>query len=299
MADESTLTAPAIATVPASGRTVPGPMVMYVDGRIVAPDEPVLRADDHALVGDGAFEAIKVVDGRPFALTRHVTRLRRSLEPLGIALDEDAVHAAVRALMATDQARVSPSWLRITVTGGSAPMGTGAVGVRPTIIGAVAPMAPWPPTTDVVVAPWRRNEYGPTAGLKTISYADNVIAHRYAHAQGADEAVFANTRGQLCEGTGTNVVLAVDGRLVTPTLASGCLAGVTRELLLEWLPEIEEFDVPVAALGAASEAFLTSTSRDVHPIRHVDGVELAGAPGPLTQHALAVWERNAALDIDP
>ena len=54
------------------------PMVMYVDGRIVAPDEPVLRADDHALVGDGAFEAIKVVDGRPFALTRHLTRLRRS-----------------------------------------------------------------------------------------------------------------------------------------------------------------------------------------------------------------------------
>ena len=124
--------------------------------------------------------------------------------------------------MATGQARVSPSWLRITVTGGSAPMGTGAVGVRPTIIGAVAPMAPWPPTTDVVVAPWRRNEYGPTTGLKTISYADNVIAHRYAHAQGADEAVFANTRGQLCEGTGTNVVLAVDGRLVTPTLSSGC-----------------------------------------------------------------------------
>ncbi|HEX6659375.1 MAG TPA: aminotransferase class IV, partial [Ilumatobacter sp.] len=214
MPDESTLTAPTIAEP-----TVSGPMVTWVDGRIVAPDEPVLRADDHALVGDGAFEAIKVVDGRPFALTRHLTRLRRSLEPLGIALDEDAVRAAVQALMATGQARVSPSWLRITVTGGSAPIGTGAVGVRPTIIGAVAPMAPWPPTTDVVAAPWRRNEYGPATGLKTISYADNVIAHRYAHAQGADEAVFANTRGQLCEGTGTNVVLAVDGRLVTPTLS--------------------------------------------------------------------------------
>ena len=85
-------------------------------------------ADDHALVGDGAFEAIKVLDARPFALTRHLTRLQRSLEPLGIELDLDAVHAAVAALMATPQARVSPSWLRITVTGGSAPMGTGSVG---------------------------------------------------------------------------------------------------------------------------------------------------------------------------
>jgi branched-chain amino acid aminotransferase len=201
--------------------------------------------------------------------------------------------------MATEQARVSPSWLRITVTGGSAPMATGAVGTRPTVIGAVAPMAPWPPTTDVVVAPWRRNEYGPTTGLKTISYADNVIAHRYALSQGAHEAVFANTRGQLCEGTGTNIVLAVDGRLVTPTLSSGCLAGVTRELLLEWMPEIEVRDVPVEALAVASEAFLTSTSRNVHPIRCVDGSELGAAPGPLTQHALAVWERNAARDIDP
>ena len=278
---------------------VAGPMVLWVGGRLVAPHEPVLRADDHALVGDGAFEAIKVVDGRPFALTRHLARLQRSLEPLGIDVDLDEVHAAVRALMATDQAQVSPSWLRITVTGGSAPMGTGAVGLTPTIVGAVAPMAPWPPTTDVVIAPWRRNEFGPTAGLKTISYADNVIANRFAHAAGADEAVFANTRGQLCEGTGTNIVVAVDGRLVTPTLAAGCLAGVTRELLLEWLPDLEEFDVPVEVLGEASEAFLTSTSRNVHPIRRVEGSPLTGAPGPLTQHAREVWERNAARDIDP
>ena len=174
---------------------------MWVDGRIVAPDEPVLRADDHALVGDGAFEAIKVLDGHPFALdapsgppatlaraARHRARPGRR------------ARRAVAALMATEQARVSPSWLRITVTGGSAPMGTGSVGTRPTIVAAVAPMAPWPPTTDVVVAPWRRNEYGPTTGLKTISYADNVIAYRYAHAQGADEAVFANTQWPALRG---------------------------------------------------------------------------------------------------
>jgi branched-chain amino acid aminotransferase len=275
------------------------PMVMFVDGRIVAPDEPVLRADDHALVGDGAFEAIKVLDGQPFALTRHLDRLHRSLAPLGIELDRDQVHTAIAALMATPQAAVSPSWLRITITGGSAPMGTGSVGTRPTLVAAVAPMAPWPPTTDVIIAPWRRNEFGPTTGLKTISYADNVIAYRYAHANGADEAVFANTRGQLCEGTGTNVVLAVDGALVTPTLASGCLAGVTRELLLEWVPEIEERDVPVEALAEASEAFLTSTSRNVHPIRRVGEQELVAAPGPLTRHAIDAWERNSAKGIDP
>lgn len=274
-------------------------IAMWVDGRLVSPLDHALRADDHALVGDGAFEAIKLVDGRPFALTRHLNRLGRSLAPLGIDLDLDAAHTAVKALMATPNAQVSPSWLRITVTGGSAPMGTGGIGARPTIIAAVAPMAPWGPTSNVVIAPWKRNEFGPTAGLKTISYADNVIAYRYAHAEGADEAIFANTQGQLCEGTGSNIMVAVDDVLTTPTLAAGCLAGVTRELLLEWIPELEERDIPIGDLGAASEAFLTSTSRDVHPIATVDSNPLTNAPGPLTKHAMAIWNECAARDIDP
>ncbi|HEY5874285.1 MAG TPA: aminotransferase class IV [Ilumatobacteraceae bacterium] len=277
----------------------PAEHAMWVDGRLVAPGEPALRADDHALVGDGAFEAIKVIDGRPFALTRHLDRLGRSLQPLGIELDLDAARAATTALMATAQAEISPSWLRITVTGGSAPMGTGGIGTRPTMIAAMAPMAPWPPTTNVVVAPWVRNERGPTAGLKTISYADNVIAYRFARAHRADEAIFANTQGQLCEGTGSNIVIAVDGGLVTPSVASGCLRGVTRELLLEWMPDLEERDVPIDTLAEASEAFLTSTSRDVHPIACVDSVRLAEAPGPLTRHAMSVWARHAARDNDP
>jgi branched-chain amino acid aminotransferase len=259
----------------------------------------VLRPDDHALVGDGAFEAIKVIDARPFALTRHLARLRRSLDALGIDLDLDSVHAATAALMQTPQARVSPSWLRITVTGGSAPMGTGSVGTRPTIVAAVTPMAAWGATTDVVIAPWLRNERAPSAGLKTISYADNVIAYRYAHRHHADEAVFANTQGQLCEGTGTNVAVAYDGRMVTPTLAAGCLPGVTRELLLEWTPDFEDLDVPIEALESAPEAMLTSTSRDVHPVRRVGTTELAKAPGPLTRHLIDVWNTNAGRDIDP
>ncbi|MGE0141146.1 MAG: aminotransferase class IV [Ilumatobacteraceae bacterium] len=274
-------------------------VAMWVDGRLVDPSRPALRPDDHALVGDGAFEAIKVIDGRPFALTRHLNRLQRSLGALGIELDVEQARAATADLMATPQAAVSPSWLRITVTAGSAPMGTGGVGTRPTMIGAVAPMAPWAPTTNVVVAPWVRNERGPTAGLKTISYADNVIAYRFAHEHGADEAIFANTKGDLCEGTGSNIVLAVDGALVTPTLESGCLAGVTRELLLEWLPELVERDVPVERLLDTPEAFLTSTSRNVHPIGRVGETPLPSAPGDLTRHALDVWERNAARDIDP
>jgi branched-chain amino acid aminotransferase len=268
---------------------------MWANGSLVAPSDRVLRADDHALVGYGAFEAIKVLDGRPFALRLHLDRLVASAAPLGIAIDLDLVRVAVDTILATPQASVSPSWLRITVTGGSAPMATGALGARPSLVVALAPMKPWPPTCDVVVTPWTRNERGPTAGLKTISYADNVIGLRYAHRHGGDEAIFANSRGDLCEGAGSNVFVSLDGRLVTPPLSSGCLAGVTRQLLLECCPDIAEADVPIAALGAADEAFLTSTSRDVHPIRTVDGqVVGAAAPGPLTLRAMETWRARAA-----
>ena len=108
----------------------------------------MLRPDDHALVGDGVFEAIKVHAGVPFALTRHLQRLDASARPLGIEIDHGALRSTIDAVLATPQAQASPCWLRITVTGGSAPLGTGQVGGRPTVVAAVAPMRPWAPTTS-------------------------------------------------------------------------------------------------------------------------------------------------------
>ena len=271
----------------------------WVNGSVIADGADALRPDDHGLVGDGAFEAIKMIDGRPFALTRHLRRLHHSAGALGIAVDDDVVRAGIEALSDASATRARNCWLRVTVTGGSAPMGTGGVGAHPTVVVAVAAMAPWGPTCDVAVVEWTRNDTGATAGLKTISYAENVIALRAAHARSADEAIFANTRGNLCEGTGSNVFIAVDGRLMTPPLSSGCLAGVTRELLLERCPDVVEVDSPVAALASATEAFLTSTSRDVHPIATVDGRPLPAAPGPLTSRAMATFADIVNASMDP
>jgi branched-chain amino acid aminotransferase len=150
----------------------------------------------------------------------------------------------------------------------------------------------------VAVAPWPRNERGPLAGLKTVSYAENVVALRWARERRAEEAVFANLAGRLCEGTGTNVFVAVDGRMVTPPLSSGCLAGVTRELLLELGVATEE-DMAVDALRHAEEAFLTSSTRDVHPIASVDGTDLPAAPGPLTRTAAEAFRELCATNSDP
>ena len=123
----------------------------------------------------------------------------------------------------------------MTYTDGSAPLGSGRnADEPPTLVVVAAPMVPYPETTSAVTVPWPRNERGALAGLKTTSYAENVVALHHAKGRGATEAVFANLAGHVCEGTGSNVFYVVDGELRTPTLASGCLSGVTRALLLEW-----------------------------------------------------------------
>ena len=109
--------------------------------------------------------------------------------------------------------------------------------------------------------------------------------------RGADEAVFLNLAGDLCEGTGTNVFVGIEGRLLTPPLSSGCLAGVTRALVLEIADAVEE-PVPAERLGEVTEAFLTSTTRGAQPIRTVDGRALPECPGKLTS---SVQERFAEL----
>jgi len=163
---------------------------------------------------------------------------------------------------------------------------------------ALAEQRPPTQSVDVAVVPWTRNEQGGVAGLKTISYAENVRALAYAADQGAAEAIFANTAGNLCEGTGTNVFVVMAGRLVTPPLSAGCLAGVTRGLVIEWAGAVEE-DLPVTALADADEAFLTGTTRDVQPIWRVNGSALPRVPGPLTRKAAEVFRMRAAESPDP
>jgi branched-chain amino acid aminotransferase len=266
-------------------------MRAWIDGDLLPdPTAAAVRVSDHGFtVGDGVFEAIKVVGGLPFALDRHLDRLARSAAGLGLPeLDHDAVRRGVSAVLGADHLELGR--LRITYTGGPAPLGSGRGDAPPTLVVVADELAPAPPTTRVATVPWPRNERGALAGLKTTSYAENVVALAEAHRRGATEAVFANLAGHLCEGTGSNVFYVVDGELRTPTLASGCLAGVTRGLVLEWYGGVE-VDEPVEAVAAASEIFLTSTTRDVQGVSTWDDRELP-APGPVTTEVADLWRRR-------
>jgi branched-chain amino acid aminotransferase len=155
----------------------------------------------------------------------------------------------------------------------------------------------------VITVPWPRNERGALAGLKTISYGENVRALAVAKEEGAGEAIFPNTRGELCEGTGTNVFVVTGGVLRTPPEESGCLLGVTRALILELAGRLgiqaDEVTLPMTAVATADEAFISSSTRELQPISAVDGNRLPVAPGPVTTLLADAFRRMVAEDLNP
>ncbi len=268
-------------------------------GSLVPPDEALVSVLDHGFtVGDGVFETMKVVDGQVFALSRHLRRLDRSAQLLGLASpDHDVVREAVAEVLFAHAASITgPARLRITLTGGIAPLGSDRGEVLPTLAIAMMGASAWSESTSIVTVPWVRNERSAIAGAKTTSYAENVVALDFAHARGASEAIFGNTVNQLCEGTGSNVFVVVDGVVLTPTLSSGCLAGITRELVLEWSHACEA-ELDLAVLASADEIFLTSSTRDVHPVTRADDRELG--IGPITSAIRDAFGVKSSADLDP
>lgn len=284
-------------------------VVIWADGRLHAPTDRILTGVDHGVtVGDGVFETCAVYSGQAFALTRHLRRLARSAAGLGLpAPDEGRVRDAVSEVLA---AAGDAGRLRITYTGGPGPLGSHRdepEDQRPSLVVLAGP-ATRAASSRVVRVPWVRNERSAVAGLKTTSYAENVVALAQAHRQGADEAVLANTVGELCEGTGSNVVVERAGELVTPPLSSGCLAGITRELLIEWAaaagvpvreaaPGELPYDVLDEVLTGAAHLTLTGSIRNVSPVASLDERDVT--VGELSRAAAELFQARALDDLDP
>jgi branched-chain amino acid aminotransferase len=265
--------------------------------RLDRPEHAVVPVTDHGLVaGDGVFEALKATPAGAFAVRRHLDRLSRSAAAMGLpAPDHGLVREGIAA--ALDGWPLPEAKVRVTYTGGEGPLGSGAPFGPPMLIVAVEPRDPTPSCTAVVTAPWRRNENGALTGVKSTSYAENVRGLAYAASCGASEAIFLNTVGQVCEGTGTNIFFVFAGEVVTPPLNAGPLAGITRELLLEWT-EVTERNVDPEEAAGADEVFLASSLRDIQGVHRWDDRDLAG-PRPVTEKLAALFvERSGAL-LDP
>lgn len=243
------------------------------DSLVPVADARVSVMDHGFTVADGVFETLKVVNGEAFALDRHITRLNKSAAGLGIGLpDVDLIKKGVSEVLAS-HADLELGRLRITVTSGAGPLGSDRTGAEQTLVVSIAEQNPWPEQTSVLIVPWIRNERSPLVDLKTTSYAENVYALEAAHKHGFSEAILCDSHGHVSEGTGSNIFIVIDDVVVTPSLESGLLQGITRNLLIEWARiagyEIVEREVAKSELLNASEVFLTSSTRDVHPVTKI------------------------------
>lgn len=272
------------------------PAHIWLNGKVLPADEARISPFEHGLlVGDGVFETLVVVDGHAIGGHEHWQRLERSCQIMGLAvMPEDEFFTAIREVTLANglshAARV-----RVTLTSGDGPLGSDRGAGKGTRLAAATPLNTWPSTERVILVPWTRNESGALTGVKSISYAENVLALAEAKRHGCGEALLANTRGELCEGTGSNVFIVHEGKLHTPPLSSGCLGGITRLLVLRacaaaHIP-VAETALPVSLLETCEEAFLTSSTRHVHPLAEVNGRALQ-APGPVTLSVQAAYQAH-------
>ena len=272
-------------------------LTVWIDGELQTPDGARVSALDHGLiVGDGVFEALKVTAAGAFAVRRHLARLERSARALGLPPPDQAlIRSGIDAVL--EGRRYPEGKVRITYTAGVGPLGSQAAYGPPTLIVAAEAIDRPPPSTTVVTTPWSRNERGALTGVKSTSYAENVRSLAYAVGRGAGEAILPNTAGLLCEGTGTNIFCVFGSRVVTPPLTAGPLAGITRELLLEWC-DIEEADLTIAEAKAADEVFLSSSLRDVQGVHGWDDAAFVRL-GPQTSAITAAFTARQAEEVDP
>ncbi len=275
-------------------------MRVYIDGEVLAEPDAKVSVFDHGLVtGDGAFETLAVYQGQVFATSRHLARLERTckgmrLDPPDLAEVEKAVRRVV------EENGIVDGKVRITYTAGDSGLGSARSNSKRRLIVACEAGERTTSSTNVAISPWPRSEVGVLAGLKTTSYAENVICLDWALERGASEVIFKNLKGHLCEGSGSNIFFVQNGQLYTPAVSTGCLAGVTRDLIVERLGAKEiEIEAEVLYHESVQEAFLSSTLREVQPIAMIDSRRFSDVPGPITAETARGFQEILAEGMNP
>lgn len=266
---------------------------IFVNGEVVERSTARVSALDRGLLyGYGLFETMRSYGGRVFRLAEHYRRLCDGASRLAIAvpLSLDDVGEAVDAVLVRNH--LADAYLRLTVTAGTPPNAAGPAGDAAAVLVA-RPLTDYPPDLyrrgmAAVVSSIRRNETSPLTRVKSLNYLDSLLAREAARRRGADEAILLNTRGLVAEGSASNLFLVEGGRLLTPSIESGALPGITRQAALELASaaglEAVESGVEMQALWDAPEVFLTNSVMEVMPLTMLDGRPMgSGEPGPVTE----------------
>jgi len=241
--------------------------IVWMNGELMRADAVRVSPFDLGLaLGLGVFETMVAYDAQIFSWNCHFQRLEESARKLTLNVpDHDVVRDAIFQVLEANHLSTGRARVRLSVSGGENPFIGGAAPGN--VIIAAMPQSKPADIAKVVVSPYRCNESSAMAGIKSSSYGPNLIAYRHAHDLGADEAILLNTRGDLCEGTTSNLFLVHGDQVITPPLESGCLPGVTRAIVIELCQSlgivVEERVLIKDDLDDADEIFLTSSAREV------------------------------------
>jgi branched-chain amino acid aminotransferase len=256
-------------------------MLASLDGAIGPVAETRIPVTDEGLLrGDGGFEVARLYGGRPFAMDDHYARLQRTCNGLRLEFDLTALRSEVDALL--EEAGPIEGLLRVVLTRG---------GRRLAMIEPLPHRLAVARVMTVTYAPNRILD-----GLKTLSYAGNMLAGRLAKDQGYDEALFVTPHGRVLEGPTWTFFWVADGQLLTPPLQERILASITRDRVMAET-DVREAVCTLDDVRGAEEAFIASSVREVMPIAAVDDIELPSAPGPVTQGAREALARRIEREL--
>jgi branched-chain amino acid aminotransferase len=271
-------------------------MWVYLNDRFVPQEEAVVSVFDHGfLYGDGVYETLRAYRGRVFQLAEHLARLDRSASHLQLRLPVGPERLADLVRESLRRNQLQEAYLRITLSRGTGEIGLDpALCKSPTLVIIAKPFQPYPESiyadgVAVIIAKTRRNlPEALSPQVKSLNFLNNILAKMEAKTAGAHEALMLNHRGELTEGTTSNVFTVRGGRLLTPSVESGILDGITRGLVLQLAAELgipsEETRLTVEDLTRAEECFLTNTTQEVLPVTQVDGWMIGnGRPGGITR----------------
>ena len=283
--------------------------IIYLNGQLIPRSKAKLSPFDHGfLYGYGLFETMRAYQGHIFRLEHHLARLHRSAQSLGLAnrLATFSFEAACKKTLEAN--KLKDARLRLTVSAGEGDMTPdSSTCASPTVLITAQNVVPLPPEKyesgfKATLSSLRRNSLSPLSRLKSTCYTENILARMAAKAAKYDEAILLNEQGYLAGGSSTNIFLVNNGKLITPSLESGILPGITREAVLEIARSsnirTQERQVELTELIEAEEAFVTNSILELMPLTWFEGKPIGRSkPGKLTKEMMADYRKlvNATL----
>jgi branched-chain amino acid aminotransferase len=286
---------------------------VWVDGDAAADGARAISAFDRGLtLGDGVFEAMRVLNGVAPLLDRHLARLQRGVDRLGLVLPADFEAHIAECAKSAKRLGLGDAVLRLTLTRGDALPGLAGLsgGASRSIVSITPRIAPREDVVarglSLIVSQWRWSAKRPTAGIKSLDYTGNVLALREAHGAGADDALLLDTRDMIMSCSASNIAWISGTQFFTPHADTGALEGTTLGVLRELAPgvglEVVDAEAGLSALVTADAALACSAIRGVVPIASLDSVSVgSGARSPRLRALHDAWRaemaRRAGVDF--